>query len=60
MSAVKVTMGFNKKFSTSFSSETVWGILRAAGLNGHSVCRNLLVQKKKTESLGVFFLQNQW
>ena len=33
-SAVKVTAKFNKKFSTSISSETVWRVLGTAVLNG--------------------------
>ena len=40
MSAVKVTIEFNEKFSTSISPETVGWVLRATGLNGHFAGNN--------------------
>ena len=46
-SAVKVTGDFNEILSTSVSPETVWRIVRAAELNGHSIHRNFFVRKRK-------------
>ena len=53
--AVKVSAEFNEKFSTSSSPETVWRVIRTAGLNGQSAYRKFFIC---AESLG-FYSQNQ-
>ena len=42
----KVIAEFNEKFCASISPETVWQVLSAAGLNGHSAYRKLFVSAK--------------
>ena len=44
LNAVKVTAELNEKFS--ISSDAVWGVLRAGGLNGHSAYRKFFVSVK--------------
>ena len=46
LSAVKVSVEFNEKFSTSVSPETAQRVLRDAGLHGHSACKNFFVNAK--------------
>ena len=58
LSVVKVTAEFNEKNSTSISLETVWQVLRTAGLNGHSAHRKFFVSAKSRKLQLLFTISN--